>query len=207
MTDWTVPQRRLPRAERRESIIDAAEELFAEGGYAGTRWEDVAAASEVSKQLLQRHFATKRDLLLAVLVRHRDGLLGRLAAPGGAENLEQRLRLRLDRWFSYVEDHPAAARLLFSDVSGDPEIATFYTEMRGAARTAVADLLRAEHGLAVPEARLTPVAEMLRSGTVGLAVWWSENRVLPRDQIVEIAVEVWTGRLWGDLDDGSSPSR
>jgi AcrR family transcriptional regulator len=204
-----MPERRLPRDQRRELIVDAAEALFAENGYAPTRLEDVASASDVSKQLLQRHFGSKRDLLLAVVVRHRDGLLGRLTAPSAAEDLEQRLRERTDAWFGYIEEHPAAARLLFADVTGDPEIASFYAAMRDAAQHAVAEMLRAEDGLLIPDALLMPVAEMLRAGTVGLAIWWSDHREVPREEVSQLALEVWTGGLWSkavaDADDTSMP--
>lgn len=186
----------MTREQRRSVILDAAESLFAEQGYALTRLEDVAGAADVSKQLLQRHFASKRDLMLAVLERHRDGLIGRLSTASPMTTLDERLRQRTDAWFGYLEDHPGAANLLFFDITGDPEVVSFYTEARAVARAAVADMLRAEKGLVIPEALLVPVAEMIRAGTVGLAVWWSTNQETPRERIVQLALEVWTGSLW-----------
>lgn len=179
-------------------ILDAAESLLARHGYALTRMQDVASASGVSKQLVQRHFASKRELLLAVLARHRDGLFARLAAPSAAPTLEERLWQRTDAWFRYLEENPAAARLLFADVTGDPEVALFYAEMRDAARAATADMLKAEKGVTIPAGLLMPAAEMIRAGTVGLAVWWADQREVPRSDVVGLALMVWTGGLWAN---------
>lgn len=189
---------RLPRERRREVILDAAESLVARHGYALTRMQDVASASGVSKQLVQRHFASKRELLLAVLARRRDGLFARLAAPIPAPTLAESLALRTDAWFSYLEEHPAAVRLLFVDMTGDPEVALFYAEMRDAARAATADMLRAEKGVTIPAGLLMPAAEMIRAGTVGLAVWWADHPEVPRSEVVGLALKVWTGGLWAE---------
>ena len=67
-------RRRLPVAERRELIVEAAGQLFGERGYDGTRLDDIAAAAGVTKPILYRHFDSKRDLYLALLARHREDL-------------------------------------------------------------------------------------------------------------------------------------
>src|SRR5262249_32044482 len=64
-------RRRLPAAARRALIEAAAARLFAERGYAATRLDDVAAAANVTKPVLYRHFETKKALYLALLERHR----------------------------------------------------------------------------------------------------------------------------------------
>ena len=52
-------RRRLPVAERRETIVEAAGRLFGERGYDGARLDDVAAAAGVTKPVLYRHFDSK----------------------------------------------------------------------------------------------------------------------------------------------------
>jgi AcrR family transcriptional regulator len=51
--------RRITGDQRRELIALAAGRLFAATGYAGTRMEDVAAAAEVTKPIVYRHFGSK----------------------------------------------------------------------------------------------------------------------------------------------------
>ena len=57
-----LPRRRLSAEERRESILDAANEVFGEHGYEHVRIDDVAAAAGISKALIYEHFASKQEL-------------------------------------------------------------------------------------------------------------------------------------------------
>jgi AcrR family transcriptional regulator len=191
MGDPATRRRRLPRAERRRVIEDAGATLFAEHGYAETRLEDIAAAAGVTKQLLYRHFPSKKALHLALLAKHRDEILGRLSeslsAPG---SLAERLPRVVDDWFAYVDEHPYASALLFRDTTGDPEVQAFYRENHAAARAANIALLRAEAELQIPEDHLEPLAELMRSATTGLAVWWGEHPEVPRTTIVDVTVNL-----------------
>ena len=74
------PGQRLPVAERRALIIEAAGQLFGERGYEATRLDQIAAAAGVTKPIVYRHFDSKRDLYLALLDRHRDDLAGFVSA-------------------------------------------------------------------------------------------------------------------------------
>jgi AcrR family transcriptional regulator len=58
---------RLPRGERREQILAAAAEAFAETGFRGTSLADVAARVGVSQPGLLHHYPNKEALILAVL--------------------------------------------------------------------------------------------------------------------------------------------
>jgi TetR/AcrR family transcriptional regulator len=50
----------------RSSVLDAAEELFAERGFAGTSMRDLARASGVSQALIHHHFGSKEELYQSV---------------------------------------------------------------------------------------------------------------------------------------------
>jgi len=58
---------RLPGPERRDSILKAAQRLFAEKGYHGVSIDDIARQVDVSPAILYRHFKSKRLLYDAVL--------------------------------------------------------------------------------------------------------------------------------------------
>jgi len=171
-------------------IEDAASALFAERGYAETRLEDIAAAAGVTKQLLYQHFRSKKELHMALLAKHRDGVIGRLATgmsrPGP---LAERIRRTTDNWFAYVEENPYASAMLFRDTTGDPDLQAFHRELHATARAANAVLLRAEPGLDIPEERLEPLAEFIRSAITGLALWWGEHPEVPRATVVDVAVD------------------
>ena len=75
-------QRRLGRAQRRDSILTAAARAFAIGGYAATSMADLAEAAGVSHLIVYRHFDSKRELYIGVLERATDHLSGELEMPG-----------------------------------------------------------------------------------------------------------------------------
>lgn len=74
---------------KRERILDAAERLFAEGGFDGVSMRNIAAAAEVGLPLIVYHFETKQNLYRALFDRYKAVLDARLAAlrqplaPGG----------------------------------------------------------------------------------------------------------------------------
>lgn len=60
-------KKRLKSDDRRESILNAAMQVFAEHGYEGTKTLQIAKAAGVSEALLYRHFSSKRILYRAIL--------------------------------------------------------------------------------------------------------------------------------------------
>jgi TetR/AcrR family transcriptional regulator len=56
-------------AETAERILNAAEELFAESGYAGTTLRDIASRAEIRNPSIYNHFDGKENLYLSVLER------------------------------------------------------------------------------------------------------------------------------------------
>jgi len=58
---------RLPAAQRRAALVDAALRVFGEGSYDGATTAEIARAAGVSEPILYRHFGSKRDLYFACL--------------------------------------------------------------------------------------------------------------------------------------------
>jgi AcrR family transcriptional regulator len=58
---------RLPAAERRAAVLDAALRVFGEGSYDGATTAEIARAAGVSEPILYRHFGSKRELYCACL--------------------------------------------------------------------------------------------------------------------------------------------
>jgi AcrR family transcriptional regulator len=185
-----TPRRRLPKAERRRVIEGAASALFAERGYAGTRLEDIAAAAGVTKQLLYQHFSSKKELHMALLAKHRDGLLERLAAGmSRAGPLADRIPGVADRWFAYVEENPYASAMLFRDTTGDPHIEAAHRRIQVQSRDALLPLVQKR-----PTVDAELAWEALRAVLQGLALWWYDHPDVPRRKVVAAAVAaVWTG--------------
>jgi len=65
----TETRQRMPAAERREMVLEAAVAEFAAHGLAGTSTEDVARRAGISQPYLFRLFPTKKALFLALVER------------------------------------------------------------------------------------------------------------------------------------------
>jgi AcrR family transcriptional regulator len=189
------PGQRLPTEQRRETLVKAASELFADRGYAHVTLDEVAARAGVTKVIVYRHFGSKKNLYLTLLAAHRDQLLGTLAEGMRVERpLPRRVAAVADAWFGYVEAHPFAWKMLFQDVTGDPEIMAFHAGMRISAREAIMGLLSAESSLDLNQPMLEPVAELLRSAMTGLALWWLDHQEAARTTLVETFIQTtWQG--------------
>jgi len=113
-----------PKAERtRATILDAAEQVFAEKGYAAARLEDVAARVGIRRASIVYYFRDKRALYDAVLAGIFGELLDRyqtvLRAPAP---LPQRIEAIVDAWVGFIAERPIVARLfLWEAADGSPE--------------------------------------------------------------------------------------
>jgi AcrR family transcriptional regulator len=195
----STTRKRLSAAERREVIERAATEVFAERGYHGASIDEIARRSGVSAPVVYDHFASKGDLHRSLLERTREELLDMWrTALAGDDPAELRIPRALDAWARYVESHPFAARMYFQEPTGDPETREFHQRIQDQARSALAVILGSEPGSehiagSDPQA-LELAAEIMRSGLTGLAIWWSDHPEVPRERIVEAAVNViWIG--------------
>jgi AcrR family transcriptional regulator len=197
----STPKQRLPAAARRELILEAAGDLFGERGYAHTTLDQIAAAANVTKPILYRHFDSKKALYLALLERHRADLprfFERVPADdarvlrGGAEEQpvqwEQRVEAILETWFDYVSEHGYAWRMIFRDSGGDAEIHEVREGNQDRAREVLAQFVRGQGG--IPKGEVEPLAEFLRAGGAGLALWSLDHPEVPRETLVATAKRV-----------------
>ena len=189
--------KRLPVEERRALIVEAAGRLFGEQGYDGTRLEDVAAAAGVTKPILYRHFDSKPALYLALLERHRDDLAKFAGAIPAAGPLEERIRAVLEVWFSYVETHTYAWKMLFRDSGGGPQIQAFRLEVHARARTVLVEIIRSLGEAPIPRRELEPLAELMSMGMGSLVLWWIEDAKASRQAVIDAMTRVWAGIVSG----------
>jgi AcrR family transcriptional regulator len=193
------PRRRLPAPERRDMIERAATELFAQRGYHGASMDEIARRSGVTPPVVYDHFTSKLDLHRRLLERTRDELVAMWREQlAGDEPAAERIPRALDAWARYVEGNPYAARMFFQETTGDPQARAIHDEVQSQARATLAAILGGEPGaenIAGPDQlALEMAAEVMRAGLTGLAIWWSEHPEVPRERIVETAVNaIWIG--------------
>jgi AcrR family transcriptional regulator len=195
-------QRRLSATERRQRILEAATELFAERGYAGASMGEIAARAGVVASVIYDHFDSKRDLHVQLLEHHGEELFERsitAATPAGPEEM---MRESVGLFFRLVEEDPFAWRFLFRDPPADPEIAATWRRIHARATAGIAALTE----LATPgidsvagierATAAVMIAKASQAATNGLADWWFEHRDVSREQVTELAVAI----LWEGFD-------
>jgi AcrR family transcriptional regulator len=116
---------RLPPAERREQLLDAALAVIAERGYAGVSMEAIARAAGVTKPVVYDLFANLGELLRALLEREEARALAQLAEAMPAAPSSDPDELVVDGFNAFlgsVRANPASWRLILIPVEGTPEI-------------------------------------------------------------------------------------
>jgi AcrR family transcriptional regulator len=190
---------RISGAQRRERILDAAAEGFAARGFHATSIGEIAAAAGITKPVVYDHFPSKRELFVELMEGARDELTSR-----GAEIMardappEERVRAAIDAFFGYVEEHPAAARVLFTAPKGEPDLFEAARAVQAEAAARIAALFAAEPDLlpGVPDRErwIELSVEFLKQGMHGLAEWWGDHPRVPRGELVDAVMDlVWVG--------------
>lgn len=103
---------------KREVILDAAEQLFAESGFDKTTTRAIATKAGVNIAMLSYYFGSKEKLLYAVLERFSDGLAKVFSHIEEMYSTpEDRLRNWILAYVDYIFNHPNHARIVYRQVS------------------------------------------------------------------------------------------
>jgi len=146
------PRSRLPAAERRKAILDAALGLFAERDYETISMAAIATTSGVTKPVLYDHFASKQQLYVALVEREAAARAAALAPSVDSEApLEERFRSLASSAIKYARRHPRSSRLLLQMPNGDPVVREAHEAVRARRRERIATAI-----LADPEFRASP---------------------------------------------------
>jgi AcrR family transcriptional regulator len=99
----STPRRfqRLDPATRRDQILDAANELFAERGYDDVTIEDMAKTAGVARGLVHHYFGGRKEVYLALLERLGAVREERLPPPVG-RSARARVENSVSRWLDWT---------------------------------------------------------------------------------------------------------
>ena len=100
----TEMKQRMPAAERRELVLDAAVAEFAVHGLAGTSTEDVARRAGISQPYLFRLFPTKKALFVALVDRCFQRERDTIIAAAGHSTGEEALTAMADAYERLLDD-------------------------------------------------------------------------------------------------------
>lgn len=179
---------------RRESILDAAQRVFANGGFEAASMAAIARAAGVAKPVLYDAFpGGKEHLYFALLDRGEQRFTAHLEGvfeSASGRPLEDALRAGLGGFLDYAELEPEAFRVIFGPAgSASPEIVRRTERVREAVIERMTERTVVAVGLDEP---MRPAAEVYVRAIVAvaeeLARWTARRTDLPRDTLVELLV-------------------
>ena len=196
------PRKRMSASERREEILAAATEVFAQSGFHQTAIDKIARQAGVSKALIYEHFSSKSELQETVLRQLTTDLFEQIATRVAAAPNDSQVRLRagLDAYFVFIEERRAAWHMMFRESVGreasevllalEP---TFVSGIQAVLSESpeAAPLIGTVEG----SVQLRVGAQMLTGSMQWLGNWWVDNiDLVPRDTMVQWAMDaVWLG--------------
>ena len=109
-------------ADRAEQVRTAALELFAAQGYRATTVDEIGARVGIRGPSVYKHFRSKQELLVDIVVGTTDALLtAQRAAVHSAGDAREQLRLAVEAHVRFHAEHPREAFVAGLEVDGLPE--------------------------------------------------------------------------------------
>jgi TetR/AcrR family transcriptional regulator len=117
-----APRVRDPEGTR-AAVLEAAERLFAECGFANTSLRDISSASGVSHPLIHHHFGSKEGLCQEVKRRLVESYARKFPEAAGAASQPLDLGDEMRRLMAFIGDSPALLRLCaWTRLEGDQQV-------------------------------------------------------------------------------------
>jgi AcrR family transcriptional regulator len=187
-------RKRLPRAEREERMLDAAEKVFGRRGYQAASMDEIARRSGITKALLYQYFGSKEGLSEACVERAIVRMFAALeeateTVPPGAEQV----RAFAEGYFDYIEANRASMWPVYVEAS--PAVVN---RMRQRNANLIADLARRgfeELGREPDPDALAVLAQYFVGAGEQVARWWADRPDIPKDVVVARFLELAYGAM------------
>jgi AcrR family transcriptional regulator len=191
----TAKRKRMPRAERMRQMIEIAEAVFAERGYAAASMDDIAERVGVSKPMLYEYFNSKEGLLLGCIRQSRSELrLVTEKATVGAVDAEDALRRGLLAFFVFIRERRQAWSLLRHEMA---LIGTPAADEIEETRRQQTDLIAAQmsdYFDAGSELQVEASAEFVVGACERLAIWCERHEEVAPETATAYAMDIlWNG--------------
>lgn len=186
---------RMPRAQRRAQLLDAALGVFVSKGYHQAAMEDIADSAGVSKPVLYQHFPGKLELYLALLDTQCDALETLvLEALESSEDHEERVYATVRAFFSFVADPGGSFRLIYeSDLTNEPQVRHRLDALEAQLGDAISQRIMQDTTLPKELAEMLGLA-MSGAAQVMARTWLAHGEQFPQDVAAQAAAHLaWRG--------------
>ncbi|GAA3610861.1 TetR/AcrR family transcriptional regulator [Marihabitans asiaticum] len=186
---------RLPRAERRAQLLQAAQEIFVRQGYHSAAMEDIAEHAGVSKPVLYQHFPGKLELYLALLESQCDRLEQLvLDALDSTDDHKERVYATLAAFFEFVSGEGEAFRLIFeSDLTNEPRVRHRIDSLEAQIADAISQRVAKDTGLPQQFADLLGYS-LAGMSQVSARAWLAHAQDIPQSDAARAAGHLaWRG--------------
>jgi AcrR family transcriptional regulator len=187
VTDY--PHGRVPRAVRERQLVELAEELFAERGYAGTSMDELCRRAGVTKPVVYELFGSKEGLFRACVEGSAAALAGAVTTAVRAEaSPEGKLRAGGLAFLRFAADHRVAWEVLFA--AGEARFAGEAEVVRRGQASLLRELLAESAGPGVDPDQLDAFAHVINGGYEAIGHWAAENPQVPLETLADWLVSL-----------------
>jgi len=186
---------RMPRQERRVSLLDAAREVFTTKGYHASAMDDIAEAAGVSKPVLYQHFESKLDLYLALLDQSCESLVLIVQqAIDSTEHNADRVVAAMGAFYEFVSSTSGEFRFVFeSDLTGDAAVQQRLWQVNEEIADLIAAVIGQDTALPPEQSKLLAIS-LVGNAQVSARYWVSSGMSIPVEEATSLVSRLaWRG--------------
>ena len=173
---------RVPRPVRERQLVELAEALFAERGYAGASMDELARRAGITKPVVYELFGSKEGLFGACVDRSIEHLATEIAAAVRAEgDAEARLRAGGLAFIRFAAGNRVAWDLMSMGGSFEEKARAVRSSQAELIRELMAEMCRDD----VDERELEVAAHAVNAAYEGVAHWMWAHPDVPIEQIAD----------------------
>ena len=193
-------QRKVPRAVREPQMLEMAGRIFAARGFHDASMDEIAEAAGVSKPMLYSYFGSKDGLYFAYVnaaYRELIAAIDQAVAMAGSDPEEQ-LRLGTVAYYTYVDEHRHAFRVLFREI-GDPggELASQRHRLVRRVGAAIEAMVVAAEARPWQPVDTEVLAEAWIGAARSLADWWLDHPDITAEAMTHRLLDLMLGGVRG----------
>lgn len=186
---------RMPRDQRRLSLLDAANEVFTTKGYHAAAMDDIAEAAGVSKPVLYQHFGSKLDLYLALLDASCDTLVEIVReALAATDHNADRVSATMGAFYAFVSSASGEFRFVFeSDLTGDAAVQQRLWQVNSDIADLIAEVIVEDTALPPEQSKLLAIS-LVGIAQVSARYWVSSGMSVPIEEATSLVSRLaWRG--------------